>query len=100
MDNENSILFVLNNSPTSQNRGDYISLYDLIEWAKSETNFNYTDTANDILRIIGDRYISLYREYGGLKPCIEADKQSFKRALQFMAKNNGYEEIFDDDIPF
>ena len=84
----------------SQNKGDYISLYDLIEWAKNETGFNYTDTANDILRIIGDRYISLYREYGGLKPCIETDKQSFKNALQFMAKNNGYEEIFDDDIPF
>ena len=84
----------------SQNKGDYISLYDLIEWAKNETGFNYTDTANDILRIIGDRYISLYREYGGLKPCIETDKQSFKNALQFVAKNNGYEEIFDDDIPF
>ena len=84
----------------SQNKGDYISLYDLIERAKNETGFNYTDTANDILRIIGDRYISLYREYGGLKPCIETDKQSFKNALQFVAKNNGYEEIFDDDIPF
>lgn len=83
----------------SQIEGDYISLYDFIEWAKSQTGFNYTNTANDILRIIGNRYIQLYKEYSGLKPCIETDKQSFKNALQFVAKNNGYEEMFDD-IPF
>jgi hypothetical protein len=84
----------------SQNRGEYISLYELIEWAKSQTGFDYTNTANDILRIIGDRYIQLYKEYGGLKPSIERDNNNFKRSLQFVSENNGYEPFFDEQIPF
>ncbi|NYA48855.1 hypothetical protein [Haemophilus haemolyticus] len=84
----------------SQNRGEYISLYELIEWAKSQTGFDYTNTANDILRIIGDRYIQLYKEYGGLKPSIERDDNNFKRSLQFVSENNGYEYFFDEQIPF
>lgn len=82
----------------SQNRGEYISLYELIEWAKNQTGFNYADTAKDILRIIGNRDISLYCEYGGLKPRIEKHSQDFKKTLQFLVINNAY---FDsEEIPF
>ncbi|WP_257616511.1 hypothetical protein [Rodentibacter ratti] len=85
---------------TSQHKGDYISLYDFIEWAKEAGHHgNLSDTANDILRILGEQHIALYREYGGLKPCIEKDKQSLKKALQFVATNNRYDD-FDDTIPF
>lgn len=101
MDNEISISSSQNNSSINQNRGDYISLYDLIEWVKNETGFNYTNSANDILDIIGNRYILLYKEYGGLKPRIEIDnKYTFIKALQFVAKNNGYKEVYFDNIPF
>ncbi|TYA25546.1 hypothetical protein FXE05_03850 [Aggregatibacter actinomycetemcomitans] len=83
----------------TQIKGDYISLYDFIEWAKIAGNHeNLTDTVNDILRILGEQNVVLYREYGGLKPCIEKDKQSLKKALQFVAINNDYSG--SDEIPF
>ena len=85
------------NSFISQNRAEYISLYELIEWAKNAGNHeNLSDTASDILRILGEQNIALYREYGGLKPCIEKDKQSLKKALEFVKINNDY----FDKLPF
>lgn len=86
----------------SQNQNDYISLYDLIEWAKIAGNHNdYSDAANDLLRIMGDQTLQLYKAYGGLKPSIDKDKRSLKQALEFIKANNGYEFSFsDDDIPF
>ncbi|WP_233112794.1 hypothetical protein [Aggregatibacter actinomycetemcomitans] len=81
----------------SQIEGDYISLYDFIEWAKNAGNHeNLSDTASDILRILGEQNIALYREYGGLKPRIEKDKQSLKKALEFVEINNDY----FDGLPF
>ena len=79
---------------------EYISLYDFIEWAK-ENYTNYTDTANDLIRLLDGKSLQLYRRYGGIKPSIEKDRTSLKLALEFVARCDGYKDyIYDDNIPF
>ena len=87
--------------PISQNRDDYISLYDLIEWAKTTgRHSNYSDTASDLLRIIGGQTLQLYRAYGGLKPRIDKDDLRLNVALEFVLDNDGYDVNFNTEIPF
>lgn len=99
-----ALLNRVNTAPSiSQNRDDYISLYDLIEWAKTTgRHSNYSDTASDLLRIIGGQTLQLYRAYGGLKPSIDEDNLRLNLALKFVLNNGGYDALdnFDDEIPF
>ncbi|MGX2969169.1 hypothetical protein ACWIVY_02510 [Ursidibacter sp. B-7004-1] len=87
----------------SQLEGDYISLYDLLEWAKPEYS-NLSDTAKDLMRLLNGANIQLYRHYTGIKKSIDKDEQKILDMLIFVEQNNGYEKAepfnFDEDIPF
>lgn len=88
----------------SQLEGDYVSLYDLLEWANPNYS-NLSDTAEDLLRLLQGKNIQLYRHYTGIKKSIDKDDQQIAEMLKFIEVNNGYkkkENPFDDDfdIPF
>ena len=80
-----------------QNSNDYISVYELIEWAKSEYENHIGDTAKDILRLLNGKQIKTYKHYTGLKSRIEKDDTDLIRMLNFAYINNGYEDL---EIPF
>ncbi|WP_386693100.1 MULTISPECIES: hypothetical protein [Lonepinella] len=85
---------------TSQIIGDYISLYDLLEWAKP----NYpslSETAKDLLRLFKDKNIQTYHFYNGIKPRIEKTNIKISEMLSILIKYNAYydDEPYDD-IPF
>lgn len=91
-------------SEISQIQNDYISVYDFIEWASKHYS-SLSETANDLNRLLKDKNIQLYRQYGGISPSIDKDNTNLKAAFDFVAINNGYEKQsssfnFDDDIPF
>lgn len=81
----------------SQDRNDYISIYELVEWAKQQYP-SYQATADDLLRLLRDKQIQLYRHYGGIKPSIDKDNTKFIEALRFISENNSYN--FNDGMPF
>lgn len=84
----------------SRSEADYISLYELLEWAKSD----YPDlsaTAKDLLRLLDGKEIQLYRHYTGIKKSIDKDNQRLDEMLDFVKRKNSYEvDIFEFDIPF
>lgn len=90
----------------SQNQNDYISVYELIEWAKSEYGNHIGDTAKDILRLLNGKQVQTYKNYTGLKARIEATETNLSQLLNFACNQNGYKKStslydnFDDDIPF
>lgn len=98
---------LLNKSPTpataqppaiSQLEADYISLYDLLEWAKPNYD-NLSATATDLLRLLNGQNIQLYRHYTGIKKSIDKDNQKLAEILKSVKAYNSYEEP-DFDIPF
>lgn len=83
---------------------EYISVYDLLDWAK-EKNFNAEHVAaQDILNILREQEIDLYRHYEGIKPRLTIEEQSLNDILSDIVANSGYGPKvlgpFDDDIPF
>lgn len=85
----------------SQDKNDYISIYDFVEWAKAKYP-SYNATANDLIRLLNGANIQLYRQYSGIKESIDKDNTSLISALRFVAKHDGYTDPFDfdDEIPF
>lgn len=93
----NSGLFI-STEAINQSQNDYISLYDFIEWASKHYS-SLSETANDLNRLLKDKNIQLYRQYGGISPSIEKDNTNLQQALDFVVENNGYKDI-SNDIPF
>ncbi len=80
-------------------KNDYISLYEFLEWSKKEYDNDLSMTAKDLLRLLQGSQIQLYRRYIGIKKTINKDTTSLKSALEFVLKNDGYEEKNDDFDP-
>lgn len=63
---------------------DYISLYDLIEWAKSYNNNNLDNAITDLINIIQEQKIDLktYIIHDGIKPRISVNNASLLTCLK------------------
>ncbi|QLB42054.1 MULTISPECIES: hypothetical protein [Mannheimia] len=83
----------------SQNQSDYISVYELIEWAREKSKKDVGFSANQLLLELTGKHIQTYKRSILTEKITYSDKQIGKLLL-FAFQNNGYNEINFDDIPF
>ncbi|MBR0574639.1 MULTISPECIES: hypothetical protein [Pasteurellaceae] len=81
-------------SEINQDRDDYVSLYDLMEYARTKHNSDRA-AARDLLILAGNKSIPLFKQYGGIRPRIEPlTSTSLIKELNTVVKNN------DMELPF
>ncbi|WP_324682527.1 hypothetical protein [Bibersteinia trehalosi] len=83
----------------SQNPNDYISVYELIEWAREKSKEDISYSANQLLIELTGKHIQTYKRSIITEKITYSDKQ-FNKLLLFAFQNKGYNEISIDDIPF
>ncbi|MGQ8820961.1 hypothetical protein [Bibersteinia trehalosi] len=83
----------------SQNPNDYISVYELIEWAREKSKKDLSYSANQLLEELKGKHIQTYKRSIITEKITYSDKQ-VNKLLLFAVQNNGYNEISIDDIPF
>ena len=92
------------NQLDNQAKGEFISLYDLIEWAKSKHYGNFINATHDIFTILREenKEVNSYKYYTGIKPRTTKTNKKLSDYLLVLNKNHGYkiDDDFDDDIPF
>ncbi|AHG87302.1 hypothetical protein F544_20740 [Bibersteinia trehalosi USDA-ARS-USMARC-190] len=86
-------------SEISQIQGDYISVYELIEWAREKSQKDISYSANQLLEELKGKHIQTYKRSIITEKITYSDKQ-VNKLLLFAFHNNGYNEINFDDIPF
>ena len=92
------------NQLDNQEKGEFISLYDLIEWAKSKHYGNFINATHDIFTILREenKEVNSYKYYTEIKPRTTKTNKKLSDYLLVLNKNHGYkiDDDFDDDIPF
>ncbi|MDP8079699.1 hypothetical protein [Phocoenobacter skyensis] len=81
-------------SEISQDRDDYVSLYDLMEYARAKHNSD-SEAAQDLLDLAENKNIPLFKQYGGIKPRIEpVSSTNLLNELNAVVRSN------DMELPF
>lgn len=78
----------------SQDRSDYISLTDLIDYAVTK-NDTEEEAIRDLLALIKNSNIPVFQQYNGIRPRIEKTNIKLKQKL-----NARLTELFNDELPF
>ena len=105
MDNLEKIQEDTVNQLDNQPKGEFISLYDLIEWAKTKNSRSLINATYDIFTILKEECSDAfaYEYLAGIKlRTIKTDKKLSDYVLA-LNLNKGYKKTvdnFDDDIPF
>lgn len=83
---------------------EYISIYDLIEWAKTKHYKSIVAATFDIFTILQEQNqtVEVYQRYTGIKERITKKNQTLNKIVLDINKNQGYQtdDGFDDTIPF
>ncbi|WGE91809.1 hypothetical protein [Actinobacillus genomosp. 1] len=86
----------------SQNRDEYISLYDLLEWANSKYYGNLTNTTYEFLALLkeNNQTVPIYQYHKGIKDRLTKLGESLNQYLKDINSNHGYKNNLYDDTPF
>ena len=85
------------NQTNNQSKEDYISLYDLIEWAKSKNHGNFINATHDIYTVLkeDDKQVFSYKYYSGIKPRMTKTNQTLNQYVLDLNinRNNLFEVV-------
>lgn len=79
---------------------EYISLYDLLEWANTKYYGNLTNTTYEILALLreNNQTLPIYQHHKGIKPRITKLDNTLNEYLKAINENGQYGD--PTDIPF
>lgn len=82
----------------SQLQEEFISLYDLLEWAQKSYGYSLTNTTYDLISILSENMASVdvYEYFDGIKPRTVNTKTTLEVYLKEINRNHGY----DIELPF
>ncbi|APB79318.1 TPA: hypothetical protein RVS72_000533 [Pasteurella multocida] len=86
------------NNHTHQTKEEYISLFDLLEWANNKYYGNLTNTTYEFLALLkeNNQTLPIYQHHKGLKDRITKLDNTLNDYLKAINHNHGYKS----DIPF
>ncbi|GAB1656961.1 hypothetical protein HW40_02730 [Mannheimia haemolytica] len=90
---------------TENTKSEYISLYDLLEWANTKYYGNLTNTTYEFLALLqeNNKTLPIYKYHKGIKDRLTKQEKSLNDYLKEINAHHGYKinkNIFDSEIPF